>query len=36
MNRTRMMIEDAAFSALELVTIGICLYCISVWWSITP
>jgi uncharacterized membrane protein len=35
MNRFIMMIEDAAFSALELATIALCLYCISVWWSIT-
>ena len=36
MNRTRMMIEDAAFSALELITAGLCLYVIFVFWAITP
>lgn len=36
MNRARMMIEDAAFSALELATIALCLYVIYVFWSITP
>jgi hypothetical protein len=36
MNRARMMIEDAAFSALELATIGLCLYEIAIFWSLTP
>lgn len=36
MNRTRMMIEDAAFSVLELGTIALCIRCIWVWWGLTP
>lgn len=35
MNRTRMMIEDAAFSVLELATIILCAACIYRWWEIT-
>ncbi len=30
MTRTRMLIEDAAFSLLELVTIGLCIYEIAI------
>lgn len=33
--RIRMIIEDAAFSALELAAAGLCLWCIAQWWSIT-
>jgi hypothetical protein len=36
MNRARMMIEDAAFSALELVTIVLCLHTVWTFWEITP
>ena len=36
MNRLRMMIEDAAFSAPELATIALCLYTVWVFWGITP
>lgn len=36
MNRTRMFIEDLAFTALEIIAAGLCVWCISVWWTITP
>jgi hypothetical protein len=36
MNHFTMMIEDAAFSALELATIGLCLYVVWWGWGITP